>query len=124
MISLRISSVGLPNRFFWTCAVKAGIVVAGGAIMKIFDMLYDGRIYPAENVNPKTEKYCQLDEEFKKLLDELRDKLSDSDQLLLERIVTLSFNIVDEECRCMFAEGVRFGVGLMRELDELNQNSK
>ena len=92
--------------------------------MKILDMLYDGRIYPAENVNPKTEKYCQLDEEFKKLLDELRDKLSDSDQLLLERIVTLSFNIVDEECRCMFAEGVRFGVGLMRELDELNQQNK
>ena len=92
--------------------------------MKTLDMLYDGRIFPAETVNPTTEKYRQLDDERKKLMDELRDKLSDSDQLLLERIDTLSYGISDEECRCMFAEGVRFGVALMRELEELGQQNK
>lgn len=92
--------------------------------MKILDMLYDGKIYPSVTVDPATEKYRQFDDERQKLLDELHDKLSDSDQLLLERIITLSFDILDEECRCMFAEGVWFGVGLMLELKELDRKNK
>ena len=92
--------------------------------MKILDRLYDGKIYPSETVNPATEKYRRLDSERKKLLDELHDKLSDSDQLLMERIVTLNFDISDEECRCMFAEGVRFGVGLMQDLAELDKQTE
>ena len=92
--------------------------------MKKLDMLYDGRIYPAETVKPATEKYRQLDEERKKLMDELRDKLSDTDQQLLDRIDTFFYGISDEECRCMFAEGVRFGVGLMKELGEMDRQDK
>ena len=92
--------------------------------MKILDMLYDGQIYPAESVKPATEKYQRLNEERQRLMGELREKLSDDDQQLLNRIDELSDGICDEECRCMFAEGVRFDVGLMRELEELSQQSK
>ena len=73
--------------------------------MKILDMLYDGQIYPAESVKPATEKYQRLNEE-KQRIDELSD------------------GICDEECRCMFAEGVRFGVGLMKELGEMDKQDK
>lgn len=100
------------------------MIVVGGANMNILDMLYDGSIYPAETVKPTTEKYRQLDEERKKLMDELRERLSDTDQRLLDRIDTLSYGILDEECRCMFAEGVRFGVGLMKELGEMDKQDK
>ena len=92
--------------------------------MKILDMLYDGQIYPAESVKPATEKYQRLNEEKQRLMGELREKLSDDDQQMLDRIDELSDGICDEECRCMFAEGVRFGVSLMRELEELSQQSK
>ena len=92
--------------------------------MKILDRLYDGKIYPSETVNPKTEKYCQLDEERKKLLIELREKLSDTDQLLVDQIDNLSDRISDEECKYMFAEGVRFGVGLMQDLAELDTQAE
>lgn len=92
--------------------------------MKILDMLYGGQIYPAESVKPATEKYQRLNEEKQRLMGELREKLSGDDQQLLDRIDELSDGICDEECRCMFAEGVRFGVGLMRELEELGQQNK
>ena len=92
--------------------------------MKILDMLYDGQIYPAESVKPATEKYQRLNEEKQRLMDELREKLSGDDQQLLDRIDGLSDEICDEECRCMFAEGVRFGVGLMKELSEMDRQGK
>ena len=81
--------------------------------MKILDMLYDGQIYPAETVKPATEKYQRLNEEKQKLIDELLDRIDD-----------LSDGICDEECRCMFAEGVRFGVGLIKELGEMDKQDK
>ena len=92
--------------------------------MKMLDMLYDGQIYPAESVKPATEKYQRLNEEKQRQMGELREKLSGDDQQLLDRIDELSDGICDEECRCMFTEGVRFGVGLMRELEELGQQNK
>lgn len=92
--------------------------------MKILDMLYGGQIYPAESVKPATEKYRQLDEQRKELLGELRGRLPDPDRVLVDQLDNLAYAISDEECRCMFAEGVRFGVGLMRELEELGQQSK
>lgn len=92
--------------------------------MKILDMLYDGQIYPAESVKPETEKYQRLNEEKQRLMDELREKLTDDDQQQLDRIDELSDGICDEECRCMFAEGVRFGVGLMKELGEMDRQGK
>ena len=92
--------------------------------MKILDMLYDGQIYPAETVKPATEKYQRLNEEKQKLIDELREKLSGDDHQLLDRIDDLSDGICDEACRCMFAEGVRFGVGLIKELGEMDKQDK
>ena len=92
--------------------------------MKILDMLYDGQIYPAESVKPATEKYQRLNEEKQRLMDELREKLPGDDQQQLDRIDELSDGICDEECRCMFAEGVRFGVGLMKELGEMDKQDK
>ena len=92
--------------------------------MKILDMLYDGQIYPAESIKPETEKYKRLDKERTQVLDELHDSLPDDQVHQLERVVTLSLSLSDEECRAMFIEGLRIGIGLMQELDELNQQSK
>ena len=64
--------------------------------MKILDMLYDGQIYPAESVKPATEKYQRLNEEKQRLMDELREKLTDDDQQQLDRIDELSDGICDE----------------------------
>ena len=57
------------------------------------------------------------------MLDELHDSLSDVQVLQLEQVVTLSYSLSDEECRYMFIEGLRVGIGLMTELDELNRES-
>ena len=91
--------------------------------MKILDMLYDGKIYPAESIKPESERYKKLDAERSKVLDELHDALSDVQVLQLEQVVTLSYSLSDEECRYMFIEGLRFGIGLMTELDEMNRQS-
>ena len=89
--------------------------------MKILDMLYDGKIDPAESIKPESERYKKLDAERTKVLDELHDSLSDVQVLQLEQVVTLSYSLSDEECRYMFIEGLRVGIGLMTELDELNR---
>jgi len=91
--------------------------------MKILDMLYDGKIYPAESIKPESERYKKLDAERSKVLDELHDALSDVQVLQLEQVVTLSYSLSDEECRYMFIEGLRVGIGLMTELEELNRQS-
>lgn len=91
--------------------------------MKILDMLYDGKIYPAESIKPESERYKKLDAERSKVLDELHDSLSDVQVLQLEQVVTLSYSLSDEECRYMFIEGLRVGIGLMTELEELNRQS-
>ncbi len=91
--------------------------------MKILDMLYDGKIYPAESIKPESERYKKLDAERSKVLDELHDALSDVQVLQLEQVVTLSYSLSDEECRYMFIEGLRVGIGLMTELDEMNRQS-
>ena len=91
--------------------------------MKILDMLYDGKTYPAESIKPESERYKKLDAERSKVLDELHDALSDVQVLQLEQVVTLSYSLSDEECRYMFIEGLRVGIGLMTELDEMNRQS-
>lgn len=91
--------------------------------MKILDMLYDGKIYPAESIKPESERYKKLDAERSKVLDELHDSLSDVQVLQLEQVVTLSYSLSDEECRYMFIEGLRVGIGLITELEELNRQS-
>ena len=91
--------------------------------MKILDMLYDGKIYPAESIKPESERYKKLDAERSKVLDELHDALSDVQVLQLEQVVTLFYSLSDEECRYMFIEGLRVGIGLMTELEELNRQS-
>ncbi len=51
----------------------------------ILKQLYDGEIYPAENILPKCEEYGKTEQEISGIMEQLKNKLSE-DQSLLERL--------------------------------------
>ena len=66
--------------------------------MTILEKLYDGEIIPSETAVPGTEEY--------------REKLQKKTRIMN----ALCLSIAEDECRCTYAEGVRFGIDLMVEI--------
>ena len=96
----------------WTFKGQLCIVVAGGVTMTILEKLYDGEIIPSETVVPGTEEY----REKLRIMQSIREALPADRQELLTELNALSLSIAEDECRCTYAEGVRFGIDLMVEI--------
>lgn len=89
--------------------------------MNIFDKLYDGEIIPSETAVPNTESYQEKIREKALIMNQL-DKEVPSELLpLLEKLSSLYCSISEEECRCAYAEGVRFGIELMAEVYHMDE---
>lgn len=89
--------------------------------MNILGKLYDGEISPAEDVIPDSEEYRQKKEEKKRVKEELKKVISSDHLPLLEKLCALHLSIAEEECRTAYAEGVRFGIGLMTEIKQMDE---
>ena len=102
--------------------------------MTILEKLYDGEIIPSETAVPGTEEYrekrfferieCgEITEEYReklqkktRIMQSIREALPADRQELLTELNALCLSIAEDECRCTYAEGVRFGIDLMVEI--------
>lgn len=84
----------------------------------IIRKLYYGKVYPSESVHPISDRYQEIIAQRSKLLVEFREGLNEEQATLFGQIADQSADINDEECLCMFHEGVRFGVAIMEACRE------
>ncbi len=91
--------------------------------MTILEKLYDGEIIPSETAVPDTEEYREKLREKKQLAEEIKNVLPAEKSDLLDQLTALCLSIAEDECRCTYAEGVRFGIDLMIEINRMNEAS-
>lgn len=81
----------------------------------LLQQLYDGEIYPAEQIVPKSLEYTELLRKLSVEKKYLREKLSASDRERFDEIGNMHLEIASL-CGCKdFAYGFQLGVGLMIE---------
>ncbi len=123
-------SVVFTKKNLWTSAVVPGIVVAkatkpqqGGNHTRksVINKLYDSKIFPAETVVPATDDYRAATYKASKLMDELQEALTAEENKKLEDIIELNMGIIDMESRAIYAEGIRFGIELMIEINRMDE---
>ncbi len=90
----------------------------------VINKLYDGKIFPAETVAPATDDYRAATHKASKLMDELQEALTAEENKKLEDIIELNMEIIDMENRAIYAEGIRFGIGLMIELNRMDESTR
>ena len=100
----------------WTFKDQLCIVVVGGVTMTILEKVYDGEIIPSETAVPDTEEYREKLQEKARIMQSIREALPADRQELLTELNALCLSIAEDECRCTYAEGVRFGIDLMVEI--------
>ena len=84
--------------------------------MTILEKLYDGEIIPSETAVPGTEEYREKLQKKTRIMQSIREALPADRQELLTELNALCLSIAEDECRCTYAEGVRFGIDLMVEI--------
>ncbi len=87
----------------------------------VINKLYDGKIFPAETVAPATDDYWAATYKASKLMDELQEALTAEENKKLEDIRELNMGIIDMESRAIYAEGIRFGIELMIEINRMDE---
>lgn len=107
----------------WTFTAYISIVVAGGVNMTILEKLYDGEIIPSETAVPDTEEYREKLQKKTRLAEEIKNALSAEKSELADQLMALCLSIAEDECKCTYAEGVRFGIDLMIEINRMNEAS-
>jgi hypothetical protein len=82
----------------------------------LLQQLYDGEIYPAEQIVPKSPEYKELLRKLSAEKEYLREKLSESDRERFDEIGSMYLEIASLCSYEDFAYGFRLGVGLMIEV--------
>lgn len=91
--------------------------------MTILEKLYDGEIIPSETAVPDTEEYREKLKEKNRLAEKIKNVLPAEKSDLVNQLTALCLSIAEDECRCTYAEGVRFGIDLMIEINRMNEAS-
>lgn len=91
--------------------------------MTILEKLYDGEIIPSETSVPDTEEYREKLRKKTRLAEEIKNALPAEKSELADQLTALCLSIAEDECRCTYAEGVRFGIDLMIEINRMNEAS-
>ena len=81
----------------------------------LLQQLYDGEVYPAEQIVPKGTQYRELSRKLGEEKQYIGEQLSASDRERLEKIQNLSGEIASLYGYENFFHGFRLGVGLMME---------
>lgn len=90
--------------------------------MTILDELYNGNISPAESAVPDSEEYREMLQEKNRIVEELKKAVPTEKLPLVDKLTSLFMSITEEECRCLYAEGVRFGINLMTEVKQMKDS--
>lgn len=86
--------------------------------MSIFEQLYNGEIFIAENSTPKTEEYKKASHKLSKASGTLADSLDENQTALLEAYLAARADLDTLVQINVFRQGVKFGFQLKSELTE------
>ncbi len=81
----------------------------------LLQRLYDGEIFPAEQIVPKNPEYRELTHKLREEKEYLRERLSESDRERFDAMENLSQEIENLYGSEDFFCGFRLGAGLMME---------
>lgn len=83
--------------------------------MKIMDALYDGKLYPSEQVVSKSPEYQRISAEFDELMEQLEKKLSGEQFAEIDKACDLLSDVQDMQNKEFFEYGLAFGMLFMQE---------
>lgn len=86
---------------------------------KIMDLLFEGQIYPSEDIAPRTAEYRKLNRKVEALCGKLSAKLSSEDYELIEELCSQKAIIENILSREYFKYGLSLGLRLMQESEAL-----
>ena len=86
--------------------------------MSILKQLFDGDYYPSEQITPKSQEYAEKRVACNMAQAELEKALGNDDDPTLTRFLDAYADVVDLMNYEFFKEGLRFGMELMKELQE------
>lgn len=85
----------------------------------VLHRLYEGNIFPEEQLKPRTEAYRRMREKQFKHYDEFIEKLKSADPILHEQFIGLLNDLLEAvplETSEIFIDGFRLGVRIMAEV--------
>lgn len=85
----------------------------------ILEAIYNGEMYPAEMVVPKSKEYSDTRKAVAELMNELESKLSKEDYAKVNELHDTIYTANGIEMMEQFKFGVALGVLLMKEINEL-----
>lgn len=81
--------------------------------MSILEDLYNGRIYPLEEIVPKEKNYRSISKEAGVFREYFREKIAQEDKEKFNQWDTLVHDTHDMECYANFSYGFRLGILLL-----------
>lgn len=87
----------------------------------VLTRLYRGEIYPSEQVVPTSEEFKAAKEDRNQKVEKLEGSLTKEQTELLTEMLDADAYAVLLQFEAIYAEGVRFGIQLMRELFPLEK---
>lgn len=81
----------------------------------LLQQLYDGEIYPAEDIVPKDPKYKQLCHDVRCITDKFEEKLTQAEKETFEQITTMEQQLTILYAFENFSYGFQLGVRLMAD---------
>ena len=90
----------------------------------IISKLFEGEIFPAETAVPVNAEYRSAIAKVSKTIEELQETLTMEQNKKLEYMLDTNAEIATMESKAYYAEGVRFGVELMVEIDRMNERTR
>ena len=89
----------------------------------ILRRLFDGEISPSEHAAPRTGLYRKLLTDEKNAKDILREMLTREQYNQGKLLVNIKDEIAYQQYACIYGEGVRFGVQLMVEVFDADEDT-
>ncbi|MCD7884565.1 MAG: hypothetical protein LUI87_12795 [Lachnospiraceae bacterium] len=83
--------------------------------MKLMEKIFDGKVYPAEQVVPESPEYWKACKKTRKIMIQLEKKLEKEDYNMIEKM--LDIDSIAQDCmnKAMFECGFSMGLLLMHE---------
>ena len=90
----------------------------------IISRLFEGEVFPAETAVPVNAEYRSAIAQVSKAIEDLQETLTMEQNKKLEYIMDVNAEIATMESKAYYAEGVRFGVEFMVEIDRINEGTR
>ncbi|MCC8043933.1 MAG: hypothetical protein LIP12_00340 [Clostridiales bacterium] len=85
---------------------------------RAIEKLFNGMIYPAEQVLPQDPEYIRAIRRQCELADQLEERLKDEDYKLVEEMCDSEAEVQDKQAIEFFRRGLSLGLSLMREVQD------